>query len=302
MVIGVFLALAGALSHSISFITRKRGLEVADYKLFILVRVAVGLVVSGILLWAIGPGLSGLTPKMVLPFVLTGGLAGGFVALFTTTLAIHFIGASKAHAITSSSPLVTAVGEIIFLGAALTLQIILGTVLVVVGAALISFFLHRNDSGSGEEDAGEANRPIIGLAMALYTVLAIGAQVAMQKWGLSMGVSPLQGLFFHVLTAALLFGLYYLLLKPDLKIGKLGQLKYSGNFLVAAVAMAILPLLNLYALTFLSATVVAALMRVAPLFTVALTHFFLKGIERVNGKIVLSTFLIVTGAILVSLQ
>ncbi len=302
MIIGVFLALTGALSHSISFITRKRGLEVAGYKQFILVRVAIGLVFSGILLWAVGPGLSGLTPKMALPFVLTGGLAGGFVALFTTTLAIHFIGASKAHAITSSSPLVTAVGEIIFLGAALTLQIILGTVFVVAGAALISLFLHRSDNDSGGDNSGRTDRPVVGLAMASYTVLTIGAQVVLQKWGLSMGASPLQGLFFHVLTAALLFGLYYLLFKPDLEIEKLGQLKYSGNFLIAAVAMAILPLLNMYALTFLSATVVAALMRVAPLFTVVLTHFFLRGIERVNGKIVLSTLLIVTGAILVSLQ
>jgi len=302
MVIGVFLALAGALTHSVSFITRKRGLEVADYKLFILVRVAIGLVLSGILLWAVGPGLSGLTPEIALPFVLTGGLAGGFVALFTTTLAIHFIGASRAHAITSSSPLVTAIGEIIFLGAALTLQIILGTIFVVAGAVLISFFLHSNPSDDGREDSEEANRPFVGLAMALYTVMTIGAQVVLQKWGLSMGASPLQGLFLHVLTAALLFGLYYLLLKPDLETGKLGQLKYSGNFLAAAVAMAILPLLNMYALTFLSATVVAALMRVAPLFTVVLTHFFLRGVEKVNVKTVLSTFLIVTGAILVSLQ
>ncbi|MCF7891231.1 EamA family transporter, partial [Candidatus Bipolaricaulota bacterium] len=67
-------------------------------------------------------------------------------------------------------------------------------------------------------------------------------------------------------------------------------------------AMGILPLFSLYALTFLPATVVSALMRVAPLFTVALTHFFLKGIEKVDWKIGLSTCLIVTGAVLVSLQ
>ena len=302
MFIGVFLALAVALSHSISFITRKRGLEAADYRLFILVRVVIGLAFSGILLWTIGNGLSGLTARIALPFVLTGGLAGGFIALFTTTLAIHYIGASKAHAITSSSPLVTAAGEIIFLGASLTVSIILGTVLVVAGAALISFLLHRTGNQPEAKVETQSNRPVLGLLMALYTVMAIGSQMAMQKWGLDMGATPLQGLFLHVLTAAILFGLYIVLRRPDLELTKAFQLKHSGNFLIAAIAMAVLPLLNLYALTFLPATVVSALMRVAPLFTVVLTHFFLRGIERVSWKIGFSTCLIVAGAVLVSLS
>lgn len=302
MFIGVFLALAGAFTHSISFITRKRGLESADYKLFIMVRVVIGLFFSGILLWWLGPGLSGLTPKLALPFVLTGGLAGGFLALFSTTLAIRYIGASKAHSITSSSPLVTAAGEIIFLGATLTLQVILGTVLVVVGAALISLLIHQKDRKEDNVKNDNSNRPILGLIMAFYTVIAIGSQMAIHKWGLGMGATPLQGLFLHTLTAAILFGLYFLLMKPDLELEKLGQLKYSGNFLIAAIAMSILPLFSLYALTFLPATVVSALMRVAPLFTVALTHFFLRGIESVNWKIGMSTCVIVTGAILVSIH
>lgn len=301
MFIGIFLALAGAFSHSISFISRKRGLEVADYKLFVLIRIVIGIFFSGILLWALGPGLSGLTPKIALPFVLTGGLAGGFLALFTTTLAIHYIGASKAHAITSSSPLITAAGEVIFLGAVLTTSIIIGTTFVVVGAGLISYFLHQNDEESEKVD-NRSNRPVLGLAMAFYTVVAIGSQMALQKWGLDMGATPLQGLFLHILTAAILFAFYLLFKGSDLELDKLRQLKYSGNFLVAAVAMAILPLLNLYALTFLPATVVSALMRVAPLFTVILTHFFLRGIESVNWKIGLSTCSIVAGAILVSIH
>lgn len=302
MFLGIFLALAGAFTHSISFITRKRGLEVADYKLFILARVVIGLLFSVLLLWTLGPGLSGLTIKGAIPFVLTGGLAGGFIALFTTTLAIHYLGAAKAHSITSSSPLVTAVGEIIFLGAALTLQIILGTVCVVIGAALISFLIHRKKRAEAADKDEGSDRPLLGLAMASYTVLAIGSQMAMHKWGLDNGATPLQGLFLHVLTAAVLFGLYFLITKPDLELDKLDQFKYYRDFLIAAVAMSILPLFSLYALTFLPATVVSALMRVAPLFTVALTHFFLKGIEGVDWKIGLSTCLIVTGAVLVSLQ
>lgn len=302
MFIGVFLALSGALTHSISFITRKRGLEVASYRLFILFRIVIGLAFSLFLLWLLGPGLSGLNLKIALPFVITGGLAGGFLALFTTTLAIHYIGASKTHAITSSSPLITALGEVVFLGAALTPSIILGTVLVVAGAALISLVVHNNDGVNPDEGESRQNRPVLGLAMASYTVLSIGSQVALQKWGLNMGATPFQGLFIHTLTAAILFAAYFVIRRPKLEMEKINELRYTGNFLVAAVAMAVLPLLSLYALTFLSATVVSALMRVAPLFTVVLTYFFLRGIERVNWKVGLSTCLIVSGAILVTLQ
>jgi len=300
MAIGIFLALAGALTHSISFIFRKRGLEDVDYKLFVLVRVVIGLLFSATLLWALGPGLNGLTFKVALPFILTGSLGGGFAALFATTLAIHYIGASKAHALTSSSPLVTAAVEIIFLGAALTAPIILGTVCVVVGAALISVLLHRNDDGEAEEETSSP-RPLLGLAAASYSVFAIGVHMVLHKWGLDLGASPLQGLFIHSLTAALLYGLFVLLRRPDLETEKLGDLRQSGNFIIAGVAMAVLPLLSLYAMTFLSATAAAALMRVAPLFTVGLTAVFLRGIEQVNWKIGLSTSLIVAGAILVSI-
>ena len=300
MFLGIFLGLAAAFSHSISFVSRKRGLEEADYKLFILVRLVLGVALSGTLLWTVGNGFGGLTLKVTAPFALSGAFAGGLGALISTTLAIHHIGASRAHSITSASPLVTAFVEIVFLGAILSLPLILGTILVVIGAALISFFLHQNE---GEEDKkSTTRRPLLGLSMALYTVLAIGVQLAVHKWGLDMGATPLQGLFIHFLTASFLFAIYYVARRPDLELEKLASLRQTGSFLVGGVAMAILPLFSLFAMTHLSATVVSALMRVAPLFTVALTYFFLRGIERVNWKVGVSTCLIVTGAILVSIN
>lgn len=293
--------MAGALVHSASFIYRKRGLETANYKLFILIRVSIGLVFSSILLWALGSGLSGLTPKAALPFIISGGLAGGLLALITTTLAIHYIGASRTHAITSSSPLITALGEVLFLQAVLTSSIVLGTAFVVAGAGLLSYLIHNSDDSNQGKKETQSNRPFLGLILAFYTVIAIGSQFALQKWGLEMGVTPLQGLFLQVLASAFFFGLYWILKKPNLELENLHNLEYSGNYIAAAVAMAVLPLFSLYAMTFLSATIVSALMRVAPLFTVVLTHFFLKGIERVNWKIGLSSCLVVAGAILVTI-
>lgn len=302
MFIGILLALSAAFSHSISFISRKKGLEKANYKLFIFLRVILGILFSGTLLWALGPGLSGLNIRISLPFIITGSLAGGFGALFTTTLAIHYIGASRSHAITSSSPLITAAGEIIFLGAVITLPIIIGTICVVIGSALISFLLHKKTTNDNEEIKTKSHKPFLGLIFATYTVFAIGIQLVLHKWGLEMGASPLQGVFIHSLTAAILFGFFWLFRKPNLELDSLANIQKSGNFLIAGLAMAVLPVLNLFALTFLSATVVSALMRVAPLFTVALTHRYLKGIETINWKVVVSTCLIVTGAILVSVQ
>lgn len=123
--------------------------------------------------------------------------------------------------------------------------------------------------------------------MGIFTVL--------QKLGLEYGATPLQGLFIRFSTASLIYGGYLAIWRP-----KLERVSQSGYFLLASIIQTASPLLSLYAMTILSATLVAALFRTAPLFTVILTRLFLKGIEEVNWQTGVNALLIVIGAILVS--
>ena len=296
MSVGVFIAISGAFVHAVSFIFRKRGLENTDFRLFVLARLIVGIIVAPLALWTIGNGLSGLTMDSILPFVYAGSIGGGFLCLFSTTLAIHELGASKTHALTSANPLVTAFLEVVMLGAVLTLRVLRGTVFIVIGAVTLSAMVYADEDS---EEKSEPSRPLLGLGLAIFTVLAIGLHMVLAKMGLNLGATPLQGLFIQSVTATILFALYVLIWRPKLRYSTLYK---SSDYWIAGTAMIGVPLLSLYAMATLSATVASSLMRTAPLFTFVLTFFLLRGIEKARWQTGLSTMLIVGGAVLVSVQ
>ncbi len=288
MFFGVFLALLAALAHSGSFVFRKRGLENVNYKVFIAIRLSLGFFIIAILIFFIGPGLSGMTFKQALPFVITG-IIGNVFGLIATTLAIHEIGASRTHALTSASPLVTAILEVFFLGEAFTVQLLLGLLAIVFGAGLLSYRLH------GGKTSKPVERPFFGFGLAVYTTVAVGIFSVLQKYGLNLGATPLQGLFVRFLTALAIYAAYLLVTRPEIE-AKVFFRSYS--FIAATVMLTGVSLLSLFAMTTLSATLVAGLMRAAPLFTVALSAFLLKDIEEVDLQTFFSAAVIVAGAVL----
>jgi len=289
MLLGISLVLISAFLWSASFILRKRGLEEVDYKVFIVIRLSVGLIFTGVLLWSVGPGFANLTFSMVLPFVITG-VIGNVFALIANTMAIHEIGASRTHALTSASPLVTAFLGAAFLGEKLTVNLFVGLIIIIIGGGVLSYRIHRNQS------VHEIDRPVFGFSLALYSTVAIGTFTVLQKYGLNMGVTPLQGLFVRFLTAAVLYGIYLVVTRTKLDIKSSYR---SPSYLWASILMTGAALMILIALAELPATLVAGLKRTAPLFTVILSVFWLKGIEKVDWKTFVIAGAIVAGAILV---
>lgn len=288
MIPGIFFALLSAILWSGSFILRKRGLVEVDYKVFIVIRLSVGLSFTAVLLWSWGSGLANLNINMVIPFIITG-IIGNVFALITNTLAIHEIGASRTHALISASPLITATLGAAFLGETLTVNLFLGVIIIVLGGGTLSYRIHRNQSFQKIE------RPVFGFGLAMYSTVAIGTFAVLQKYGLNLGVTPLQGLFIRFLTASILYVVYLVIARPELDIKSSYR---SPNYLGASVLMTVAAFLTLLALARLPATLVAGLKRTAPLFTVALSAFMLRGIEKVEWKTFVIAAAIVAGAIL----
>lgn len=288
MLIGISFALLATIFWSGSYIFRKRGLERVDYKVFIVLRTLVGLLFAASLLWSVGSGLANLNIYMVLPFIITGIIANVF-GLISATLAIHEIGASRTHALTSASPLITAVLGSMFLGEKLTVYLLLGLVMIILGGGALSYRIHGNQSSQ------EAKRPIFGLGLAIYVTIVIGTIAVLQKYGLNLGVTPLQGLFIRLGTAAILYGIYLLITRPELNIKSSYK---SPDYLWASIFMTGASLLFLLALARLPATLVEGLKRTAPLFTVALSAVMLQGIEKVDWKTFALAAVIMAGAIL----
>lgn len=294
MLLGIVFTFGAALLSSVGYIFIRQGLETIGYKTFIISSILAGVFVSGSTLWIRGIGLSGLTLNAVWPFIITGGLGGGLLVRICIARATGEIGASKTHAIVSAAPLITGLVGITLLGEILTPQLTLGILIIVTGASLLSYLSHQKSSSDIQ---AKSDRPSAGLGLAFYAMIGMGVQPLLQKKGLESGATPLQGMFIYFAAAMICYTFYLALARPTLEFDL--RIKTSP-FLLASAAWAIAPLLKLYALELISATIFASLFRVAPLFTVIFTSIFLKEIEEINWKICLSTFFIVVGAILIS--
>ena len=297
MLIGIFLTLGAALCGSVGYITLKQGLETADYKVFVIVSLFIGVVISGSLLWSAGNGFSSLTFKGTIPFLITGSLGGGLLARISITKATHEIGASRTHALTSVSPLVTALFGAFLLNEVINIQLGVGMGVVVIGASFLSYYVYKNDSSDVSTKDDNAGRPILGLIYTFYGMLLFGLHPILRKVGLDLGATPLQGTFVRFLTGLVLYSVYILFsgTRINLKIGR-----RINQYMIAGVAWALAPLLSTFAVQYISPTVFASLIRVGPLFTVVLTFLFLKNIEKTNWQTGVNALLIVLGAILVS--
>ncbi len=293
MITGILLTFGTALIDAIGFVSLKRGLETVDYKVFIILSLLIGVALSGLLLWIVGPGMSGLSFSKIWPFLITGSFGGGLLARISMTMATHQIGASVSHAVLSVSPLITALIGVFFLGELVTLQLGLGGTIVIGGAALLSYLSYSNKPSYPNK---ERHRPLLGLGFAFYATVLVGIQPVLQKLGLELGVKPLQGVLIRFGTALVLYVAYLAITRPELNITDGDQ---TGYFFLAGIAWGLFPLLSLFALTYIPATVFSILIRVGPLFTAIFSYYFLKGIEEMNLKIGLGAFITVIGAVVV---
>ncbi len=297
MLIGIFLSLGAGFLSAVGYVAVKHGLESTDYKVFIVLSLFIGVAISAALLWTIGAGLSGLPLKAALPFLATGGLGGGLLARVSITRATNEIGASKTHAFTSVSPLVTTLFGVLFLGEQVSFQLGVGTGIVVVGATYLSFIAYREDSAAPEKPAtGEINW-LLGLGLAFYGMIMFGFHPVLRKLGVDLGATPLQGAFIRFTTGFVLYVAYLAVSRSGVR-SKLDR-RIWGYFL-AGIAWALSPIFAIFAIEYVSPVVFASLMRVGPLFTVLLTYLFLKGIEEIDWRIGINAGIIVIGAIIVS--
>jgi drug/metabolite transporter (DMT)-like permease len=130
------IALAAALSYAISGIAAKRGLRYSTPITVTLVSVAI----HATLLWIallIFRGVRALAWRVLFLFVLSGLLQP--ILRFLTYAGIHYVGAAAGTTLRGAHPLFSTSLAILFLGEPLNLLIVLGTIAIVAGVALISW-------------------------------------------------------------------------------------------------------------------------------------------------------------------
>src|SRR5262249_53285228 len=166
-----------------------------------------------------------------------------------------------------------------------TVPIVIGTLVIVVGTTLLS---------AGGRSTGI--RPVA-LLLPLTSALCFGVVAILRKIGL-MGMTPVFGFAVNVTAALIAYTAFLIATRQRALMLCRGQsLVY---FMLAGGAGDGGVFLLLEGLSRGPVSVVGPPVRVSPIFVLALSFFFLRGIDILNRRIVLGTLLIVSGVYLIT--
>jgi drug/metabolite transporter, DME family len=247
----------------------------------------INLVVGTVGLWTavlLAGGLGPLSWRGVGFFILAGliGTVGGRLLRFVS---IEKVGASIGAALVNLNPLVSTVLAILLLGERVTLPIIGGTVVIVLGTILLSM---------GERRLGF--RPWH-LGLPVLSAVCFGVVAILRKLGLSQ-TGAVTGSAVNITTALVAFTAMLV------ATGNRGAMASRGRslacFVAAGVAENAAVFLNVVALSVGAVSVVAPLYGAAPIFVLLLSFLFLRGVESLSGRIIAGTILIVLGVYLIT--
>jgi len=229
-------------------------------------------------------GLGHPSPRALALFGLAG-LIGTVAGRMLRFFAIEAVGASISAGFMNLTPLVSSGLAILLLGERVTLPILAGTLVIVVGTTLLS---------TGGRSLGV--RPAL-LWLPALSATCFGVVAVLRKVGLS-GAAPIPGAAVNVSTALIAFTAFLL------ATGQARAMRCSGRsllyFIAAGLAENLSVLLVIFALSLGAVSVVAPLTNVAPIFVLLLSALFLRGIEMLNARVVGGTLLIVVGAFLIT--
>jgi len=279
----IALALASALCSALATVLISRGLLRYGPYTGAWVNVAVGTVCVWIAV-ILGGGVGHPNAAGIAYFALAGviGTFGGRLLRF---LSIETVGASMSAALINLSPLVASILAIIVLGEEVTAPIVIGTLVIVAGTTLLS---------AGGRSTGIR---LVALLLPLMSAMCFGVVAILRKIGLS-GMTPVFGFAVNV-TAALVAYTAFLVAS-----GQCALMFCRGRslvyFMMAGVAENVGVFLLLEGLSIGTVSVVAPLASVSPIFVLALSFLFLRGIDILNRRIVLGTLLIVSGVYLIT--
>ena len=277
------LALSSAAASAWSTILIRQGLRGSTTYTGFWINLAVGTIG----LWVavlLTEGFGRLSMHGVALFALAGliGTTGGRLFRF---LSIEQVGASISAALINLNPLVSTGLAVLLLGERVTLPLLVGTVVIVLGTILLSL---------GGRQIGV--RPAQ-LALPLASAVCFGVVAILRKTGLGH-TGPVLGSAINASTALVAFTTFLL------ASGQPGAMRARGRslryFVAAGVAENAAVFLTVVALGLGTVSVVTPLTATAPIFTLFLTYAFLQGIERLTGRIVAGTLLVVLGVYLIT--
>jgi drug/metabolite transporter (DMT)-like permease len=286
--LGVILAVLSAATSAFSVVlARKHSAKSSTFNISLAISW-----VGMLILWPFALGLTDFaefSTISVLLFALSGILTPGFVRLFYYR-GMRELGAAENSSFFSIYPLYTSFLAVLFLSEALAPGNWLGIFLLFLGGFLIEWSSKRG-SNSYKHSRLSLIYPLIG-------GLTLGVGSIVRKYALNLYDAPVLGVAVAYTVSLLPFMLMIALSKPireDLSLKRDLRL-----FWIAGIGQAITWMLAFYALSFEDVSVITPLVSTEPVFVAIFTYLYLRELEQVSVKLLLSVGLTVIGVVLVT--
>ena len=280
------IALAAALSYAVSSISAKRGMQYSTPITVTLISVTV----HAVTLWT-ALLLTGGVPSVSWRVLFLFGLAGTLqpIIRLLTYAGIFYVGAARGVTLRSAHPLFSTMLAILLLGEQASVPVILGTLLIVTGIALISW----------QPEPQKVSFRWWHIGLPLAAACLAGISHPLRRYALSLANEPLYLAAIIGIVALPWLGSYLLL--PSKRKEAVWDRRSMGPFLVAGVFETLGILLVITALSVGQVVLVSPIVATGPMWVLLGTWVFLRGIEQVTFRTVLGTVAVISGTIAISL-
>jgi drug/metabolite transporter, DME family len=285
--IGVFLAILSAATSALSVVlVRKHSDQSNTFNISLIISL-VGLV----MLWPlalVSTDFSAVNLLGIVVFGISGLFSPGLVRL------LYYQGMKKLGAPVNSSlfsiyPLYTSLLAVVFLSEVLSVGNWFGILLVFLGGIMIEWSA-REINVQDKHDRRNLLFPIIG-------GVALGIGSILRKYALVLFDAPVLGV--AVAYSFSLLPFVFMLFSSNVR-KEFTFKKDVRLFWVAGVGQAITWVLAFYALSFENVSVITPLLSIEPVFVAVFAYLYLRQMEQLTHKLLLSIALTLLGVILVT--
>ena len=285
--IGSALALLSAVASGISVVLVSKYSKKSNAFNISLIISCVGMVI----LWPLAILLTNLKTASLegLAFFAIGGvLTPGLVRLFYYS-GLKKLGASVNSSVFSIYPLYSSILAVLFLSEILSWENWVGILCIIFGVIFVETS-SRQINGNDKPSRKSLVFPVLG-------GLTLGISNIIRKYALDLYDAPILGV-----AVAYTFSLlpYLLLIALSTSTRRELSLKRDFRFFwIAGIGQALSWILSFYALSYAEVSTITPLLSIEPLFVAFFAYFYLREVERVSLKLVVSIILTVFGVVLV---
>jgi drug/metabolite transporter, DME family len=285
--IGVFLAILSAATSAISVVLVRKHSDLSNTFNISLIISLVGLVV----LWPlalVSTDFSVVNVLALVVFGVSGVFSPGLVRLLYYQ-GMKKLGAPVNSSLFSTYPLYTSLLAIVFLSEVLSLGNWFGILLVFLGGVMIEW--------SAREINVQNKRSRINLLFPVVGGVLLGVSSILRKYGLVLYNAPFFGV--AVAYSFSLLPFVFMLTSSSVRSGFAFK-RDVRLFWAAGIGQAITWILAFYALSFENVSIVTPLLSIEPVFVAVFAYMYLRKIEQLTHKLLISIALTFLGVILVT--